>query len=53
MVCVVSVYFPGNEVWYDFWTNQKYDVTGELNIQVIGLIDLSIGIIVVFFIKCF
>jgi len=29
----VDVYFPGNEVWYDIATSQKYEVTGDLTIQ--------------------
>jgi len=29
----LSVYFPGNELWYDVFTNQKYDVSGEISIQ--------------------
>lgn len=28
----VSVYFPGNEIWYDIWTNQGTEVRGEVNI---------------------
>eukprot|EP00088_Acartia_fossae_P032112 TRINITY_DN3291_c0_g1_i2.p1 TRINITY_DN3291_c0_g1~~TRINITY_DN3291_c0_g1_i2.p1 ORF type:complete len:896 (-),score=202.34 TRINITY_DN3291_c0_g1_i2:157-2844(-) len=29
----LSVYFPGNELWYDIVTNEKLDVSGELNIK--------------------
>jgi len=28
----VSVYFPGNEIWYDVWTNQGAEMRGEVNI---------------------
>ena len=27
----VSVYFPGNELWYDIWTSEKWEVKGEVN----------------------
>jgi len=29
----LSVYFPGNELWYDIFTDQKFDVQGEISIQ--------------------
>ena len=28
----VTVYFPGNELWYDIWTGEKLDVHGEVNV---------------------
>lgn len=29
----VTVYFPGNQLWYDIEDNHKYDINGELNIK--------------------
>lgn len=29
----LSVYFPGNELWYDIISNQKFEVSGEISIQ--------------------
>ena len=27
----VDVYFPGNTVWYDYWTHKKLSVSGNMN----------------------
>ncbi|XP_023336041.1 neutral alpha-glucosidase AB [Eurytemora carolleeae] len=29
----VNVYFPGNQIWYDIVSFQKYEVSGEISIQ--------------------
>ena len=31
----MNVYFPGNQIWYDIVSFQKYEVSGEISIQVI------------------
>ena len=31
----MNVYFPGNQIWYDIVSFQKYEVSGEISVQVI------------------